>query len=241
MLRGAIVALVLGLTAQLCVVGALFAATTPSPDIDVQVWAGAQAGQAIVIVGTTLPDDTALPTTVRLPIVNGTTVDWAGEIGGASGQDMQREFTIEQGSGGQYAEFELEGSRQAQIELSGIPLTVTGNKYSANVDWVQTVPANVTLFSVRLPAGISNVTLNPPPAREPDTNQAGESLYTLPSKELPEGGAQLVSLAYTIGEATPTTPVATDYNVVVGVLLLLLVALIVVLVLVMARQRRQAP
>jgi len=221
---------------------AIGAAAAPAPEMDVQVWAAAQPGQALVIVGATLATDTPLPATVQLPVVQGTSVDWAGEIGDSSGQDAQRDFALRQGAGGQYVEFEVSQSRNAQIELSGIPLTTADGSYSATVNWVQTVPASVTTFSVRLPAGASAVTLDPTPAREPETNQAGETLYTLPSRELAEGAGQVLYLSYeTPASGSSSAAAEGDSSPVLAILIVLLVVMTSVLALVLVKRRNAKP
>lgn len=216
----------------------LAAPSAPLPEeMDVQLWAGAQAGQAIVIVGVSLPADAELPAVVRIPVISGMTVDWAGEIAGQEGQDQQHEFELKQGTGGQYAEFEVTRSRSAQIELSGVPLTVNGSTTSAAIDFIQTAPATVTAFSVRVPAGAADVTIDPSPSGAADQNEAGESLYTLPSKELADGASQRVSVGYTTGGTTSKPASGATPGVLVGVLIGLLVLAAAVLAFVLGRQR----
>ena len=120
--------------------------------IDVQWWMEAEPGQVIAIVSTTIDPSVSLPARVRLPIPPGMSVDWAGEISGADvTQDVQRQFSVGQGEGAEYAEFEVSTFRAAQIDLSGIPLTPDGDRVSASLNFVQSVPSSETAFTVRLP------------------------------------------------------------------------------------------
>jgi hypothetical protein len=217
---------------------AFAAAPVATGDMDVQLWAAAQPGQAVVIVGVSLPEQVQLPATVRIPVVAGMQVDWAGEIlDSAASQDPQRAFTLKDGAGGQYAEFEISQSRKAQVELSGLPLSATGGGFSAAVDYVQTAPAPVTGFSVRLPAGAREASITPPPAGSPDQNEAGETLYTLPSAELGEGETVRVAVSYSTGTPTPVAAQSTDSSAIIVLLLVALVLAVGVLLVVVRRQR----
>lgn len=213
------------------------AAPAASGDMDVQLWAGAQPGQAVVIVGVELPETVQLPATVRIPTVKGMSVDWAGEIlDSAASQDPQREYVIKDGIGGQYAEFEISQSHTAQIELSGLPLTAGQNGISAAIDFVQTAPSEVTGFSVRLPSGAREATITPAPTGAPETNEAGEALYTLPSAELAAGAIQPVTLAYTTGSAAPAPQPTANSSALIALLLALLVVAAGLLIFVLKRQ-----
>ena len=130
--------------------------------IDVQWWMEAEPGQAIAIISTTIAPTVSLPVRVRLPIPPGMSVDWAGEVSGAdAAQDIQRQFSVQQGKGAQYAEFEVSTYRAAQIDLSGIPLTADGNGVTASLEFVQSVPSAATAFTVRLPAGATDAKIEP--------------------------------------------------------------------------------
>jgi hypothetical protein len=193
----------------------------------------------VVIVTVTLDDSVELPATVQVPVLDGMNIDWAGEIlpQGDSADDPQREYTMGQGNGGQYAQMEVSESTQAQVELSGIPLTISGSEYSAAVRYVQTVPTSVVGFSVRLPAGVTAVSIDPAAPREPDRNESGETLYTLPSFELAPGDAQSVSVVYSVGGASQGGDGA-DVATIIAVLVALLAGAIVLLLFVMGRQRK---
>jgi hypothetical protein len=100
------------------------------------------------------------------------------------------------------------------------------------------VPSDLTAFSVRLPAGATEPSIDPVPARGPELNEAGESLYTLPSRELDTGEAQRVTLSYSSGDA-PGADTAADEGTRGPLIFVLLVLLVVaVLALVAATRAR---
>lgn len=219
-----------------------------SGPIEVQIWPGqneSNAGQpgnsTVVIVDVNVPSQVKLPVKVRIPIVAGVRVDWTGEILGSTAQgDTQRPYTTGTGAGGgKYVEFTLQTSHKGQVDTIGVPMTSNGTKRSANVDWIQSVPATSVLFSVRLPAGISNPQFDPPAAGTPLTNTSGETLYTLNAVAPKLGGKQTVKVAYDV--ATPFELQAqqrsSQLTTIYIVLLVALVLVIGVLIWAVARQR----
>jgi hypothetical protein len=229
---------------------ALTLALSPAPvsaqaiepgETEVQLWPAAQPGQLVVIVSQTLPEGVDLPATVRLPVPEGMRVEWAGEILGETTRaaDPPREFELKDGTGGQYAEFSLSESRQAQIELAGIALTSNASTVSTALDWVQSAPSALTAFSVRLPSGAGDVSIDPTPVGQPDSNEAGETLYTLPSRELEDGATQRVSVSYSLGGAPAQTQgEGSASGPLVAVLAVVLVLAVAALAFVISRQRR---
>lgn len=229
--------------ATMCVPGLALAAsaeTTPvvAGALDVQLWPGAAAGQGVVIIAVTVPQDVKLPARVNIPVPSGAVVDWAGEIGSDAAGDIERPRTVERGEFGSYAVFDLVSSHEAQLELSGLPLTQNGDSYSIKLDYVQTVPAGETGFSVRLPAGAADVKISPTPASGPDKNGVGESLYTLPAAQLKEGEAHTITATYRIaaggsgagtGAPASSSSASTLIAVLAGIALVLLVVLAVVI------------
>lgn len=220
---------------------AIAAPAVQTGEMHVQIWPGAVAGQAVVITSVELTATTPLPAVVRIPLVPGTKVDWAGEILGSGAQDVKREYKVKEGTGAQYAEFTISQSRLAQIELSGLALTVQGTATSVSVPYAQSVPAPLTGFSVRVPAAVSSVKINPAPAGEPQRNQLGESLYTLPNKELEVGDKATVTVSYAVGssEASPTTAgTAPQGGTIIAALLVGIAVALLALVLVVRRQNQ---
>lgn len=212
--------------------------------MDVQVWPEAEPGATAVIVGVTLDRATKLPVTVRIPFPEGMRLQWAGEIAaeGTISDDVRRPVVIKQGDGGPYAEFELKDSTSGQLEAVGATPTVSGNRAKVDVEFVQSVAATLTAFSVRLPAGVSDVKISPSPAGAPATNEAGESLYTLPSERLKDGDSLRVKVDYsTLPAETPfesgTSTGTSGY--LIGILAGLVVVAVVVLVVVVRRQSPQ--
>lgn len=231
-LVAATLALVLALGAPVAAFAAEAQAQAP---MDVQVWPGADPGQLLVIVSVNISPDTPLPTTVRIPVVEGFQVTWAGEVAAVQQNDLQRQPQIKKGVGGEYAEFEVTTNRQAQVEFGSVPLSQTAEGQSATVRFVQTVPVDTTSFSVRVPADVSKVTIEPAPAGAPQRNQAGEQLYTLPSKQLAPGEATTVSVAYRLGQELVPVDQGPPAVPVVAILSFLIVVAAAVLVVVLRR------
>jgi len=208
--------------------------------IDVQWWMEAEPGQAIAIVSTAIDPSVSLPVRVRLPIPPGMSVDWAGEVSGADvSQDIQRQFSVQQGEGAEYAEFEVSTYRAAQIDLSGIALTPAPDRVSASLNFVQSVPSSDTAFTVRLPAGATDAKIEPAPEGSPSTNQDGETLYTLPTAQPKLGESSLTQVSYVMSSGTPSAPTsatAQRRNQLVALLVAFAVAALVVLAVVVRRQ-----
>lgn len=210
---------------------AFAAAPTAGGPVDVQVWP--QDGQTIVISSVELPATTKLPAIVRIPVIPGSKVEWAGEIVGAdASSDLPRDYKLVDGVGGQYAEFYLTTSRRGQLDSVASSLTVSGTTVSTTVNWIQTVASDETLFSVRLPGGISQVKISPAPQGSPTTNDAGEALYVLPAATLKAGAPTVISLSYSTVPEPVADPAKSSANTLVlvlgGVLVLAVVALILV-------------
>ncbi len=181
-------------------VQAYAAAPVVTGDLDVQSWPGAEAGQSVVILSLVLPDSAPLPATVRIPVPEGVKLDWVGEIAGVDpSQDPTRTYTLVDGEGGQYVEYEVSTSRVAQIEGSGPALSIVGAETSFKLRFTQTAPSDIVSFSVRLPAGMAPLSMSPEAIAEPDQNDAGESLYTLPQLEMSPGDVQEVAVVYAAG------------------------------------------
>jgi len=224
--------------------------STPAPTAplvtagtDVQFWMAAKPSEAVVIVSVALPDSVTLPVTVRLPVVEGMTVDWAGEIsGGDASEDLQREYVTKKGSeGGSYIEFVVSEFPVAQVDLSGKPLVVNGDEVSASFEFVQSTVSSETVFSVRLPAVASDVRIQPDAIGEPTTNEVGETLHVLPTVELKQGEKSTVEVAYSTAlPGVPATEGDTAINTLIGVISALAVAVIVALFVISRRTAARA-
>lgn len=211
------------------------AAVAAGGPLDVQVWP--QDGQTIVISSVELPASTSLPAVVRIPVVPGSTVEWAGEIlGSNSSADVEVPFKLVDGQGGQYAEFTLTKSRRGQIDSVAAPLTVSGTVVSTRVDWVQSVTAVETIFSVRIPSAVSDVKIAPAPEGTPVTNELGEALYVLSAVTLDAGEKQVVDVSYNTVPPVEATSDPLSANTIVIALVAGLALAVIALVLVVRRR-----
>lgn len=202
--------------------------------IGVQVWPGGEPGKTVLTVSIALDQKTPLPARVRIPVPPGTTVIWAGEVlGGDVNDDPARRYTLRDGAGGaQYAEFTLSQSFHGQVDAVAGPLTTEDGSLSARVSFVQAVANTSTRFTVRLPAGASNVKIDPAPPRAPEVNASGESLYTVGDRSLPVGGRLQISVSYTQAGTESSAKSRTPPSAILVVLVIALVVLIAVIVLV---------
>jgi hypothetical protein len=200
--------------------------------MEVHLWPGVSKGETLVVVGVTLPEKVKLPATVRIPIIPGSELGWAGEVASTTAEaDVRVEPRVVKGVGGDYAEFEVKTFHRAQIELSGLAYASKGTKVSGEVEFVQTAPADVTAFALRVPATASKLKIDPQPRGEPRKNSAGESLYTLPSKELKLG--QKVKVTFSFDTALPSAkaPMEPTTKLIIALVVLLVLAVLGVVVL----------
>jgi len=244
------IALIVLVAAAICAVPSVGSAaepSTPAPEAplastptDVQLWMAAKPSEAVVIVSVAVPDATPLPATVRIPVVDGMTVDWAGEVSGAdASQDLRREYVTKKGpKGGTFVEFVVAEFRSAQVDLSGKKLTQEGDEVSTSLEFTQSTDSSETNFSVRLPAVASEITIKPQPIGRPTTNESGETLHVLPTLELGAGEKSTISVAYST--ALPGVPGAEGdsvINTLIGSLAALAFAVIIVLFIVLRRRQ----
>jgi LPXTG-motif cell wall-anchored protein len=213
--------------------------------VDAQFWPQGDPtnpNQAAVIADVQLSPSVKLPARVRIPIPKGATVQWAGEIlGGDPSADPERTFVVVKGAGGgSYAEFTLQKARRGQIDCSGIQLKTEGEQVSFTSSWVQSTETTAVLLTVRLPAGVSRVTISPKPEGSPQTNMQGESLYALPLLSLPVGQKQDVSVSYSTNPSGTAPATGSSRTAILVVLGVLLVGAVGVLAFAITRQRRNA-
>jgi hypothetical protein len=170
----------------------------------VQAAPDANAGQAAVVVAVELPPTAKLPAMVRIPVPQGGTPTWVGEIlGGDPTADLQRPYRMAEGTGGQVLEVTIEQTRTVQAEFA-VPSTSSGGQSAMTLTWIQASPSTETQFSVRTPAGSSQVQITPTPEGTPATNGLGESLYALPTKIMKPGETSVVTVSYVSGQSGPT-------------------------------------
>ena len=217
------------------------AATAPEAGgtLDLQTWP--DSGQLIVVTAVTVPDSVKLPTTVRVPVPAGATVQWAGEIlGGELSADPERTYKmINSPTGGRYAEFTIEQTHTAQVDAAMPALTVAGDKTSAAFEWIQSVASPYTSFSVRVPGNASDVQISPKPSGPPEANSAGEQLYSGSPLQLKPGKKQAVTFSYsTAANVAPAAGSAGGLNTLVLVLVAALVVAVIALFVVLSRQKQ---
>lgn len=224
------------------------AATATAPlvtgESDVQVWMAAKPSEAVVIVSVQIPESTELPAKVRIPVIDGMVVDWVGEIsGGDASQDPARPYTTQENpSGGSYVELVLTQYHSAQVDLSGAPMTMSGDDVSAKFEFVQSTVASETVFAVRLPALASEVKIRPEPVGDPQSNESGETLHVLPSIEMKPGNATTIEVAYTTAlQAVPGTEEDAAINTLIAVLAVITVVIVAVLVVAVRRSQSARP
>ena len=210
--------------------------------LDAQIWPAQAGNTTVVIADVTLDPKVKLPVRVRIPVPKGSVVEWAGEIlNGDANSDQQRTFSLHDALGGSYAEFTMSVSHRGQIETNGIVMTANGTKVLTQVDWVQSVPSTSTLFTVRIPAGTSSVTIQPTPDGVPETNAAGESLYVLPTQHLAPGSLTSIKVEYdTVPAAVASGGGGVNLTAVYLVLGVLLVGAVAVVIYLVGRQNAAA-
>lgn len=225
------------LSAALLLPTAALAAGVSESEIDVQLWPAADPARVVVIVGERLPETTKLPVVVRVPVLDGMNVTWAGEISADGQSDVERPYKIVDGAKGRYAELQLTNSRDAQIELGGSPLSFSKGISSTKITFTQSVPSSLTAFSVRIPPAATEVRISPTPAGKPATNSDGEALYTLPSKSLRPGDTAQLSLSYRPISSQQQEP-AKDYPFLFLLVAGLVAAVLALVVVLLTRRKR---
>lgn len=219
-------------------------ATVPlaTGELEVQLWPSQTS--SLLLVSLKLPASTNLPARVRMPLPAGAKVTWSGEITGSNAaNDIQRAYTIVEGTGGQAIEFVAEQSRDVQYEADLPVPAVAGARVMTSLSWVQSTEVLGVDPAVKLPAGATGVQIKPAPSEQPRTNTAGESLYTLPQQHPALGAGFDIEVTFQQGPTTGA-PAATASSaggstviwVLVGVL-----AIVVAAVVVMALRAGLAP
>jgi hypothetical protein len=181
-----------------------------------------------------------LPARIRIPVAPGATIMWAGEIlGGNASDDPERPYVMHAGKGGQYAELTLTQSHMGQLDTGGLPVTLSGSSVTSKVDFIQSVQSSITALSVRVPANVTQVSISPQPEGDPQSNSAGERLYTLTSQVLPPGGKVAIVVSYNAAPVQPTpAQVSSNKTPVIIMLCLVLAAVVAALALVLRRAAR---
>lgn len=227
---------ILAITAALGLIGPASAAPV-KPEFEVQVWPGGEPGGVALLTGVAVGPEVSLPVTVSVPVPEGFELVWVGEnLGGDVSADPTRPYVEKTGPDGRWVEFSLRTARAGQVECVMSPLVTKDGKTTAALEWRQSVPASITGFSVRLPAGADDPSIVPAPVGSPDANETGDTLYTLPSRQLVVGERMKLSIAYATAAAT-TSGDADSSTAILGVLLAALVLATAALALVLVRRR----
>lgn len=218
------------------------AASVPAA-LDIQLWPSESDGFDLV-VSATLADAVKLPATVRVPMPVGMTLAWVGEVfGGDPAQDVQRPYTIEDGTGGKVLVVTATQSRMVQYEGLMPPLAQDGDRYTATLDWVQSAPSPSQGFAVKMASTTSEVRTEPTFTGAPQVSATGEKLYTLPATNLSVGKTQRVTVSFgrvAAGTAPAQPATGGTSSLVLTVLFGLLGAAVVALVIVAARSKRHS-
>ena len=204
---------------------------------EVQLWPEGDPSLAFVIVTLTIPDDTPLPATVRLPFPDEAQISWAGEVfGGDVMNDAPRPADHVEGVGGSSLEITLEETYTAQYDAVYRAMDVDNGVFSVMMDWVQTEPAAEVSFAVKVPPAVEDIVIEPDAPGSPQESLLGERLFTLTPQLLQPGDSTQVSVSYSRPElagGTQEFPILPALGVAV-------VIAIVALLIVLARQSSKA-
>jgi len=165
--------------------------------IFVQFWPEGETDTNVVIVGVELDSKVPLPATVQLPLPEGATVFWAGEIVGPDASaDLERPYKVVDGADGRLVEFTVETTRAVQYDATVGAVTIEGDEILTSLDWTQSAASKAVSFAVRVPAAVEDVRVDPEAPAAPQMNSVGESLYTLADQVLQVGDTSKIEVAY---------------------------------------------
>lgn len=234
-------ALIVGLLAAPAAMAAESATPKAGGTIDLQAWP--DNGRLIVVVAITVPADSKLPATVRVPVPEGANVQWVGEVfGGDLSADRALPYEmVKSPVGGRYAEFTLEQTRSAQVDAEMPALTQDGDGVSASFEWIQATDSPFTSFSIRVPASASNVKISPPSSSPPEPNAAGELLYSGDPTRIEPGGKQLVEFSYSTLAPPPATAGGSGSPLIFAFSVALVVAVAAFIVVIVRQRQGGAP
>jgi hypothetical protein len=223
------------------------ASKAPLPAIEVELWPDRQQGLNSLTVLGRVPKEKSLPATVDIPLPEGATVTWVGEIDEAdatgASDTTQAPLIVEVG-GGRAARIQARKTRLVQYEAILGPSRQDGTKVSTVLDWLQTVPTGSVTFSSRVPIDATQVKITPPPVGDPQRNeQVGQMLYTVAPANLTVGQRFVLQVVYELpagGDLGGGGSPGNASSVPVLVFVLLAGAVAVLLVVIVMQSRRQA-
>lgn len=196
--------------------------------IFVQFWPEGETSTNVVIVGAELDSKVPLPATVQLPLPDGATVFWAGEvIGPDASSDIQRDFKLVDGVGGKLVEFTAETTRAVQFDATIGAVEIKGDDILTELNWTQSAPSKSVSFAVRVPAAVEDVRITPEAPGEPQMNSVGETLYTLADQVLEPGEESKVEVAYKRAGTATTSEEPQILPILLGLLVVAVLALVV--------------
>lgn len=173
--------------------------------VDLQFDPGTVGHEPLLIVTGTVPDTTPLPATIRLPIAQGTTIRWAGEVlGGALEDDPTLQPSIEHTEDGyDIVSLTLSAGRRGQIELDAPGLVAQdGTSRLVRLAWMPVDEVGSINLMTAVPLGATISTMTPGATTGP-----GPANGTLISLETSGsvGGEVLLQVAYEVPGAAAAT------------------------------------
>jgi hypothetical protein len=199
----------------------------------------------LLIVNAVLDPATTLPQEVAIPVPEGATLLWSGEIlGGDPAGDPQRATTTSEVDGVQVHTLTLEQSHTAQLELLLSGPSVSGDRLNASVSWTNVGEEIPVTASVIAEAGASDIVIEPARAGDVQTNDVGQTLHPLERKRLAAGESYVIDVSWTRGAAAAGGGGGASSSSllpwVLGALVVTVVALAVVVTVERTRARRNA-
>jgi hypothetical protein len=200
---------------------------------------------ALLIVNAVVDPATALPQEVSIPVPDGATLLWSGELlGGDPSDDPQRATTTSEVDGVQVHTLTLEQSHTAQLELLLPSPSVSGDRLNADVSWPNVGEEIPVTASVIAEAGASDIVIEPARAGDVQTNDVGQTLHPLERKRLATGESYVIDVSWTRGASAAGGGDGASSNgllpYVIGALVVAVVALAVVVTIERTRARRNA-
>lgn len=194
-------------------------------------------GDALAIVTAIVDPGESLPASVTVPVPEGATLLWAGEIlGGDPSADPARETTVERVGDMDLYTFTLEQSYTGQVEIQLPGPTISGSRLSASMSWTNPGPEVLVTGAIIVEPGAADVETTPELVGETQSNEIGERLFPLAGLRLAEGGTYPMSVEWSRGGGEASGSSDSTLALLIGAL----VAAVVALIAVWARERTKA-
>ncbi len=132
------------------------AVATPLSKLDVTLLTQSQgAGEPLMLIAGEIAEDVTLPAEIVLPVPEGATIEWSGEIlGGDAQEDPSVEGRLEQRDGTNVVVFTLTQSRIGQAEVSFPGAVTAGDQaFTAAYDMAAPVAVESARYAIALPPG----------------------------------------------------------------------------------------